>query len=127
MPILAENKHRYPANWRAIRAAILERAGHCCEKCGVPNHVYRIIAGKDEIWTRNPMQAETWAMDGERVTRVVITIAHLHDPSPENCDPSNLAALCQRCHLAHDAEQHRQTAYATRRRGKALGDLFYRA
>ena len=31
MPIKTENRHRYPRNWRAIRAAILERASHCCE------------------------------------------------------------------------------------------------
>lgn len=31
MPIKAENKNRYPPNWRDIRAAILERAGDCCE------------------------------------------------------------------------------------------------
>lgn len=28
MPIRAENKHRYPANWLGIRKAILDRAGH---------------------------------------------------------------------------------------------------
>ncbi len=39
MPIKPENKARYPANWKAIRAAILERAGNCCEwkGCGVAN------------------------------------------------------------------------------------------
>lgn len=123
MPIKPENKHRYPPDWKQVRAAILKRARHCCEECGVPNHVYRIIMGRDEIWTRNPEQAEAWVLDGERVTRVVITIAHL-DHTPEHCDPANLKALCQRCHLAHDRDQHRQTFYATRRQGKALGDLF---
>lgn len=30
---------RYPPNWLTkIRPAILERANHCCEQCGVPNH-----------------------------------------------------------------------------------------
>lgn len=124
MPIKPENKHRYPANWPAIRKAILERAGNRCERCGVPNHAYRIIVGRVEIWTRNPMRAETWAMDGERVTRAVLTIAHLHDPSPENCDPSNLAALCQRCHNRLDAPMRVRNARQTRRAGKALGDLF---
>jgi 5-methylcytosine-specific restriction endonuclease McrA len=53
----------------------------------------------------------------------VLTVAHL-DHAPEHNDPANLRALCQRCHLAHDREQHRTTAYHTRRTGKALGDLF---
>jgi hypothetical protein len=62
-------------------------------------------------------------MDGERVAHIVLTIAHL-DHTPENCDPANLRACCQRCHLAHDRDQHRQSAYATRRQHHALGDLF---
>ena len=37
MPIKAENKGRYPANWSDIRRAILERAGNCCEKCKAQN------------------------------------------------------------------------------------------
>jgi len=46
---------------------------------------------------------------------VVLTVAHLdHDPS--NNDPTNLRAMCQRCHLAHDAELHRRNAARTRRR-----------
>ena len=53
----------------------------------------------------------------------MLTVAHL-DHAPEHNDPANLAALCQRCHLAHDRDQHRQSARQTRRAGKALGDLF---
>lgn len=124
MPILAENKYRYPANWRGIRAAILERAGNRCEQCGIPNHVWRNKTTGE--WTHDAGMAKAWRLDGDAITRIVLTIAHL-DHTPENCDPANLAALCQRCHLAHDAEQHRQTAYATRRRGKAMRDLFDRA
>lgn len=30
MPIKPENKARYPADWKAIRARILERAGDRC-------------------------------------------------------------------------------------------------
>lgn len=35
-----------------------------------------------------------------------------------------LRALCQRCHLRHDHEHHQRNAAATRRSGKAAGDLF---
>ncbi len=100
MPIKAENRARYPAHWADLRRAILDRAGHRCEQCRVPNHAWRLA--NTDAWTRNPGQAETWAMDGERVAR----------------------ACCQRCHLAHDRDQHRQSAYATRRQHHALGDLF---
>ena len=121
MPIRPENLARYPKNWRQIRAAILERAENRCEECSVPNGAYRNRESGE--WTRNEMQAETWAMDGDRVTRIVLTIAHL-DHQPENCDPANLKALCQRCHLRYDHGQHLQSAYWSRRKGKAAADLF---
>lgn len=99
MPIKPENRARYPSNWKTVRAAILERASHCCEFCGVADKSYR------------------------GTTKIVLTIAHL-DHTPEHNAPENLRALCQRCHLAYDATHHAQTAYQTRRRGKAKGDLF---
>ena len=71
---------------------------------------------------------ESWCSDGKRTERlriikIVLTIAHL-DHTPENCADENLQALCQRCHLRLDAEHHAQTARNTRRKGKAIGDLF---
>ena len=53
---------------------------------------------------------------------IVLTIAHL-DHQPENCDPENLRAWCQRHHLAYDADHHKANAYRTRKAG-ANGDLF---
>lgn len=94
MPIRPENKARYPKNWQEIRAAILERAGNCCEFCGVRNHTYRQNA-----------QGKT--------VRVVLTIAHL-DHTPEHCDPSNLRALCQKCHNAYDALHRAETRKKTK-------------
>ena len=50
-------------------------------------------------------------------------LAH-RDHDPTNNDASNLAALCQRCHILHDREEHlrrRRLTYLARR---ALGDLF---
>ena len=41
MPIRPENKARYPRDWKQIRAAILERAGHRCEQCGIKNRAWR--------------------------------------------------------------------------------------
>lgn len=108
MPIRAENKHRYPANWLGIRKAILDRAGHRCEQCGIPNHAWRNkVTGE---WAHDTGIVEAWHMDGDAITRIVLTIAHM-DHTPENCDPANLRAMCQRCHLAHDAEQHRNNRY----------------
>jgi 5-methylcytosine-specific restriction endonuclease McrA len=92
MPIRPENRRRYPATWKAVRAAILERAGNCCEG--------------------SPAYPDCRAANGERHpitgSRVVLTIAYL-DHTPEHCDPSNLRAWCQRCHLTYDARHHLAT------------------
>jgi hypothetical protein len=137
MPIKPENRSRYPANWNEIRAAILARAGDCCEQCKVPNGK-RIARGDGPFaGTFQTDDAEVYdAETGESIARVrmseyqvknmvtiVLTIAHL-DHQPENCDPSNLRALCQMHHLRHDAAHHAETARATRRERLAVADLF---
>lgn len=98
MPIKPENKARYPANWKHIRARIQKRAGNKCEECGVQNGSLR----------------------GSTV--IVCTTAHL-DHQPENCSDDNLRFWCQKCHLSYDQKHHLQTAYQTRREGKAIKDL----
>lgn len=115
MPI---NYDDYPENWKEIRAAILERSKGDdgvvkCEWCGVPNYAYG-QRDKDGIWrdmadivdTQSDI-VDSW-FDGikERYIKIVLTIAHVNDPDPMNCDPDNLAALCQRCHLNHDRDHH---------------------
>ncbi len=90
MPIRPENKGRYPKNWKDIRASILERADNKCEFCGIANYTIR-----------------------ENGSRVVLTIAHL-DHTPENNDPSNLRALCQKCHNTYDAPHRAETRARTR-------------
>lgn len=137
MPIKPENRARYPKSWKQIRAAILERAGHCCERCKVPNRE-RIARGegRDE-GTYMTNDAEVYDADtGEslgqcrmsdytvsRMVDIVLTIAHL-DHTPENCDPSNLQALCQRCHLRLDKDHHAANSAKTRHERKAIGELF---
>lgn len=44
----------------------------------------------------------------ENGSKVVLTIAHL-DHTPENCDPDNLRALCQKCHNQYDAKHRTET------------------
>ena len=126
MPIKPENAKRYPKDWKQIRKEVLTRAGHKCEQCGVENHVYRNrVTG---AVTSNPMQAEAWEFaDGEFCAYIVLTIAHL-DHVPENCgEPGNrpnLRAWCQRCHLDYDRRHHMANANSTRRKGKAIAELF---
>ena len=137
MPIKPENRSRYPADWRAIRERILQRAGHACEKCKAQNRT-RIArgAGKDDgtymLDTAEVFCAETGEHLGQcrhsdyelaRMVDVVLTIAHL-DHVPENCAEDNLRAWCQRCHLRYDQQHHQANAQATRRSRLAMGDLF---
>jgi len=132
MPIKPENARRYPSNWQEIRERIRARAGDKCEKCAVPNGalIYRDSdgewhqVGEDGKTYPQPLMSEKWAeAQGFKVIRVVCTTAHL-DHTPENCADANLRFWCQKCHLAYDAEHHAQTAYATRREGKAVADMF---
>ena len=137
MPIKPENRALYPKDWPAIRAQVLERAGHRCERCKAPNHT-RIARGTGDdagtymLDTDDVFSDETGEHLGQcrhsdydvlRMVDVVLTIAHL-DHTPENCDLSNLRAWCQKCHLSYDAQHHAANAKQTRRARLAIGDLF---
>lgn len=113
MPIRPENAARYPEDWEAISDRIrFVRAGGRCEcegECGRGTHNGRCP---------NVHGAEAYGTG----SLVVLTTAHL-DHAPEHCDDSNLKAMCQGCHLHYDREHHAETAYRTRREGKAI-DMF---
>lgn len=107
MPILPENRKRYPADWKQIVAQVRERSGDRCEgspafpDCRAPNGEPHPVTG----------------------SRVVLTTGHL-DHTPETRDIAKLRHWCQRCHLVYDREHHAQTAYATRKARAATEDLF---
>jgi hypothetical protein len=117
-------RDKYPANWKDIRSAILDRSGDRCEKCGAPNgvSVWRRKWGELNVWSEDRLVWHS-AEDGhevsgvsfklqnvpsERCIRIMLTCAHL-DHDPAHNDPSNLRAWCQRCHVLYDAEHHRET------------------
>lgn len=62
----------YPPEWPELAARVKAEAGNCCVRCGHPHSV------------------EGW---------YILTVHHL-DGDKGNCRWWNLAALCQRCHLA---------------------------
>jgi len=107
MPIRPENKARYPKDWKAISLEIRKRAGNCCEGSpAFPN--CRAENGKP-----HPITGST----------VVLTTAHL-DHTPENCDPSNLKAWCQRCHNTYDAPMRRAGIQQRAHAERAIKDMF---
>ncbi|MGE7139182.1 hypothetical protein ACQKIE_16265 [Luteibacter sp. NPDC031894] len=139
MPIKPENRDRYPANWSTeIRPAILKRAGDRCERCKAKNgHVIcREMSGAtymvDDGYVFSSEngdclgRARVTDYPAGRYITVVLTIAHL-DHQPESCDPNNLRAWCQRCHLAYDKDHHAVTRRATIAARRASGDLFQEA
>lgn len=107
MPIRKENRARYPRDWKRIADKIRQRAGNRCE--GSPAYP--------------DCRAHNGAPHPVTGSRVVLTVAHL-DHVPEHCEPGNLKAMCQRCHLTYDVEHHRRTRYATKKESAMTNDLF---
>ena len=66
----------YPENWPTISQRMKHRGGWRCERCGRAN---------------------------DYCSSHVLTVHHL-DGDKQNCDPANLAVLCQRCHLKVQAK-----------------------
>jgi 5-methylcytosine-specific restriction endonuclease McrA len=104
------NRADYPRAWRKISRIIRRVAGNCCEQCGIVNGV---------------------PLPSGRSGRVVLTVAHIGAPraTGEGWIPGNkhdkhdvrrenLRALCQRCHLALDLEDHIAHARSTRAKRK---------
>ena len=128
-------KGLYPADWSDIARATKERALWRCEACKAPHGAWGTRGRRGSFITVDP--AEMAALGHGKppfrrrlsrggyvkVVAVVLSACHL-DGHPPNCDPENLAALCQHCHLAHDMQQHVRSAHATRRAAMATGDLF---
>jgi 5-methylcytosine-specific restriction endonuclease McrA len=127
MPIKPENKGLYPGQgeWKAIRQAILTRANHACEECGLPNGLkgWRLSGGRfishaehragvalTEAEERQFARSREMRPQG---MRIVLTTAHL-DHDPRHNEEKNLRAWCQKCHLSYDADHHRANATRTR-------------
>ena len=134
MPIRPEHRWLYPIDWHELSQAIrFGRAKGRCETCGRPHGLEVRHLGDGRWWDE---AAATWRTGDGRilkgrpapstyapVTRVILPAAHL-DHDPTNNRPGNLKALCQRCHILHDREEHGRRRRLTYRTRKALGDLF---
>lgn len=149
MPIRPEHRWLYPIDWPQISWFIrFKRAEGHCERCRRP-HGERVRCIDDGRWldeeagywrdergrrARPPKNVAAAAqgllieplsppVEEMRTTLVILAAAHL-DHDPTNSAARNLAAFCQRCHLAHDRPEHRRQRWTTLFRRRALGDLF---
>lgn len=132
---------KYPADWfTRIRPDILNRAGNCCEQCGVKNYAtgYRDARGKfyDSQLIIDALEDNGYDYFNEELSncfdkqgnptspiKIVLTIAHL-DHDINNNDYSNLKSLCQACHLSHDKEHHAANRKDTLNKRRGLIELF---
>lgn len=78
----------YPKNWEKLARACKERAGWCCEECGIAHLAQRIDCETGEV------------------KRAILCAAHL-DHDPWNPRP-RLRALCLSCHARYDSSQREQ-------------------
>jgi hypothetical protein len=105
MPV---DQSRYPHNWAKVSRTIRRIAGNRCEACQIPNGV---------------------PLPSGRRWKVVLTVAHIGAPlatgtgwrqgdksDKHDVRRENLKALCQRCHLALDLDEHIAHAKETRQR-----------
>lgn len=153
MPIHPDQRKLYPFDWNQLSSAVrFRRAGGRCERCGRPHatHVLQLPDGRwwDEAAGRwrgerrrgrhrtvpspaaltslaPPLPAFAAPSTALPYRHVLVRLATAHlDHDPTNNAPRNLAALCGRCHLAHDRPEHRRRRFMTLRQRRALGDLF---
>lgn len=93
---------KYPPNWKELSRWIrFHRASNRCE-------------GSPAYPDCNAANGRPHPITG---STVVLTVAHL-DHDTTNNDLANLRAMCQRCHLTHDAKYHAINAAITRRQHK---------
>lgn len=106
------NYDEYHPDWKHIRRQILDQADNCCEFCGVANGARGFRTGGEFVEAGLAVCADPHFP--HRCIVIVLTIAHL-DHDVTNNDPTNLRALCQRCHLRWDIDHHTRNAAETRR------------
>lgn len=116
MPILPENRARYPADWKAISHRIrFERAGGRCECLGECGQAHHGGTGDPQRCVRR--HGETVP---ETTTVTILTVGHL-DHEPEHCADENLRAWCQGCHNRYDRPHRTATrARQVERRGQLV-------
>lgn len=118
MPI--KDKSKYPPDWKAISKRIRERDGQRCKWCGVANYAvgardrFGEWHDEDSIHCMNSgCGIHLFGEDFPKIIKIVLTVAHIDHDTANNAD-DNLAALCQKCHLTHDAKFHVANARGTR-------------
>jgi glyoxylase-like metal-dependent hydrolase (beta-lactamase superfamily II) len=97
---------KYHVDWKdIIRPDILKRDGYKCANCKISNRTKYTWDNKVRVILDDEWLLQQYIEKGHKISKVVLTIAHL-DHSIDNVEYTNLAALCQYCHLRYDKHQH---------------------
>ena len=132
--------HLYPPHWkRSIVPAVLERAAHHCEKCGVPDYAQlysvRLFPRRKRAWyatLEEAVRVLTWLdaapllLANRRIFAVAVRLSVTHlDHDEQNPTPplDRLMAKCQLCHLRYDAPDNlrrRRTGTGQKNRPRKL-------
>lgn len=111
MPI---NYKRYHPDWKdIIRPQALKKANYRCQNCGVPNRTLIVRNSDGSFVECDDLVLKHCKVTGEKPIRVILTISHTNHLVIDN-RPENLKALCQYCHLNHDAEHKREMKRAAK-------------
>ena len=112
----------YPRNWGHLRLILLRAAAYVCQEqtCGVHDFAegWRHFDG---AFTEGSPSDD---IPGARFITIRLALTHLDDPTPSNCEATNLRIRCQRCHNVADAEMRREHARSRRHAALAISDLF---
>src|SRR3989338_8149733 len=114
------DRSQYPDDWEEISLRIREREGNKCKWClivngaiGYRNHWGEFIKVFNSI-DETDLRADSLALvDGIKLIRIVLTVAHLNHNTHDNRD-DNLVALCQRCHNRYDRTHRNRNSAHTR-------------
>jgi hypothetical protein len=130
MPIRPENRKRYPKDWKDISHRIrfkrakgrCECSGECNIDHGEENDSFGICVPGYTGYPDERCSAHHGKSHHVTGSQVLLTVAHL-DHQPENCEDTNLKAMCQRCHNRLDARMRRAGIKARARLNRAIGEL----
>jgi hypothetical protein len=138
MPIRAELRKLYPANWKDISYYVrFVREKGRCQRCGRAHGdlVHKLPDGRwfdksTNQWRDYLGRSSKWPDIFEYAqasnTKVYLAAAHIeHDPRINgNHHYDKVASWCQRCHLIYDRKFHQLRKKITYRSRNAVGDLF---
>jgi hypothetical protein len=135
MPIPKQLRHLYRGKaYEAFVSQLLDRAGNACEQCKAPNRqrVFRVQLKEFAGWWWSELSGmahdpfgNSWPDFGwvsfiqaypnakSKPVKIILGPAHLNR-TPGDLDPSHSKALCQRCHIVFDVEQHTFNSMVTR-------------